>query len=54
MFRIQWLSDALIWHTGHSCNNESAAISAALRLASSGRYRAVRVVARNGVVVFCA
>ncbi len=53
MFRIQWLSGNFIWHTHHSCNNEPSAISAALRLASSGRYRSVRVVTREGTVVFC-
>jgi len=52
MFRIQWLSDSLSWHTDHSCNNERAAIEAAVRLAGSGRYRTVRVVTRNGVMVF--
>ena len=52
MFRIQWLSASFTWHTDHSCNNERAAIEAAVRLASSGRYRAVRVVTREGGVVF--
>jgi hypothetical protein len=52
MFRIQWLSESLIWHTDHACNNERAAISAAMHLARSGRYRAVRVTTRDGVVVF--
>jgi hypothetical protein len=54
MFKIQWLSADLIWHTDHSCNSEPSAMSAALRLASSRRYRAVRVVTRGGAVVFCA
>ena len=54
MFKIQWLSNAFIWHTDHSCNSEPGAIAAALRLAGSRRYRAVRVVTRHGAVVFCA
>ena len=54
MYRIQWLSDNAVWHTSHSVNNEPAAMQAALRLASSGRYRAVRVVTRAGAVVFSA
>jgi hypothetical protein len=54
MYEIQWLSDNLIWHTSHSVNNEPAAMQAALRLAQSGRYQAVRVVSQNGAVVFSA
>ena len=54
MFKIQWLSDNCIWHTSHSVNNEPAAMQAALRLAQTGRYRAVRVVTRDGAVVFSA
>jgi hypothetical protein len=54
MFKIQWLSENCIWHTSHSVNNEQAAMHAALRLANSGRYRAVRVVTRDGAVVFSA
>jgi hypothetical protein len=54
MFKIQWLSDNLIWHTSHSVNNEQAAMHAALRLAQSDRYQAVRVVTENGAVVFSA
>ena len=54
MFRIRWLSENRLWHTSHSVNNEQAAMSAALRLADSGRYRAVRVVTRDGAVVFSA
>ena len=54
MYKIQWLSENFIWHTSHSVNNEPAATQAALRLASSGRYRAVRVVTGNCGVVFSA
>lgn len=52
MYKVQWLSGYCIWHTSHSCNIEASAISAALRLAASGRYRGVRVVTREGAVVF--
>jgi hypothetical protein len=52
MFKIQWLSENCIWHTSHCVNNEQGAMQAALRLASSGRYRAVRVITRDGAVVF--
>jgi hypothetical protein len=54
MFKIQWLSENFVWHTTHSVNNEPAAIQAAMRLANSGRYLAVRVVTRDGPVVFSA
>jgi hypothetical protein len=54
MFNVQWLSENYIWHTSHSVNNEPAATQAALRLAQTGRYRAVRVVTRDGAVVFSA
>jgi hypothetical protein len=54
MFQIQWFSENCIWHTSHSVNNESAAMQAALRLAQTGRYRAVRVVTRDGAVMFSA
>jgi hypothetical protein len=54
MFKIQWLSENCIWHTSHSVNNEPAAMQAALRLAQTGRYRAVRVVTRDGSVMFSA
>jgi hypothetical protein len=52
MYTIQWLSKNCIWHTSHSVNNEPAAIQAALRLSSSGRYLAVRVVTRSGDVLY--
>jgi hypothetical protein len=54
MYNIQWLSENFIWHTSHSVNNEPAAMQAALRLANAGRYRAVRVITRDGSVVFTA
>ncbi len=54
MYKIQWLSGNTIWHTSHSVNNEPAAMQAALRLAGTGRYRAVRVVTKDGAVVFSA
>jgi hypothetical protein len=54
MFKIQWLSENCIWHTSHSVNNEQAAMQAALRLANSGRHLAVRVVTRDGSVMFTA
>jgi hypothetical protein len=54
MFKVQWLSHSLTWHTDHACNNERSAIAAALRLSSSGRYVGVRVVTRDGAVVFSA
>ncbi len=54
MYIVQWLSDSITWHTSHSVSNERGAISAALRLSQSGRYRAVRVVTRTGAVVFSA
>ncbi len=54
MYTIQWLSNNLIWHTSHSVNNEPAAMQAALRLAQTGRYKAVRVVTRDGAVVLSA
>lgn len=54
MFKIQWLSDSLTWHTNHSVNNERSAIAAALRLSDSRRYRAVRVITAAGAVVFSA
>jgi hypothetical protein len=54
MYSIQWLSENFIWHTSHSVNNEPAAMQSALRLARSGRYRGVRVIARTGSVVFTA
>ncbi len=54
MYTIQWLSENCIWHSSHSVNSEPAAMQAALRLANSGRYRAVRVITRDGAVVFSA
>lgn len=53
MYKVQWLSDNFIWHTNHSVGNERSAISAALRLSQSQRYRAVRVITAAGAVVFC-
>ncbi len=52
MYKIQWLSDNIVWHTSHSTNSEQGAMQAALRLANSGRYRAVRVITQDGSVVF--
>ncbi len=54
MYKIQWLSENCIWHTSHNVNNEPAAMQAALRLAQTGRYLAVRVVTRDDAVVFSA
>jgi hypothetical protein len=54
MYTIQWLSENCIWHSTHSVNNEPAAIQAAQRLSNTGRYRAVRVIAKNGAVVYFA
>jgi ribonuclease HI len=52
MYRIQWLSESITWHTSHSVNSERSAIQAALRLAASGRYRAVRVISDSGAVLY--
>jgi hypothetical protein len=54
MYTIQWLSGNGIWHTSHSVNNEPAAMQAALRLSNTGRYLAVRVISRDGSVMFSA
>ena len=54
MYKIQWLSESLTWHTDHSVSNERSAIAAALRLSGSKRYRAVRVITAAGNVVFSA
>jgi hypothetical protein len=52
MYKVQYLSQGAVWHTSHSTNSETAATQAALRLADSGRYRAVRVITRDGAVLF--
>ncbi len=52
MYKVQWLSDNTIWHTSQCTNSERGALEAALRLANSGRYRAVRVITISGSVVF--
>jgi len=52
MFKVQWLSESLTWHTSHAVNNERSALQAALRLAATGRYRAVRVMTASGAVAF--
>lgn len=52
MYKIQWLSDNMVWHTSNATNSEQSAMQAALRLAGTGRYRAVRVITRDGAVVY--
>ena len=52
MYKVQWLSDNIVWHTWQSTNSERSAMQAALRLGQSGRYRAVRVITTDGAVVF--
>ena len=54
MYRIQWLSDYTVWHTSHATNSEQGAMQAALRLANSARHRAVRVITRDGAVIYLA
>jgi len=54
MYKVQWLSDNIVWHTRQSTHIERSAIEAALRLAHSGRYKAVRVITSDGAVMFSA
>lgn len=52
MYKVQYLTQGAVWHTSQSTNSEVAATQAALRMAESGRYRAVRVITRDGAVLF--
>lgn len=52
MYKVQFLSDSLTWHTSYAFGNERSAIASAMRLANSGRYRAVRVITTGGHVIF--
>jgi len=54
MFKVQWLSENFVWHTSQSTNSEQGALQAAFRLARSNRYRAVRVITKDGAVIYSA
>lgn len=54
MYKVQYLSQGSVWHTNHATNTEQSALQAALRLSESGRYRAVRVITRDGSVIYSA